>query len=651
MCGLAGIWHHGPGGAPLNVHVRGMARALTHRGPDDEGVWCDENTRVALAHRRLAIVDLSPAGHQPMSSPCGRFVLVFNGEIYNHRALRKELADAGYQPQWRGEADTEVLLAAITHWGLRQALERCVGMFALALWDKHERRLSLARDRMGEKPLYFAHTGDALIFGSELKALTAFPGWQPQIDQHGVIALLRYSYIPAPQTIYQNARKVCPGEIVSFASANAPAEHDRYWSADTMAYAGQKQPFVGNDAEAIEALDAQLREAVRLQMVADVPLGAFLSGGIDSSTVVALMQAQSSRPVKTFSIGFADEACNEADHARAVARHLGTDHTELYVDAQQALAVIPRLPQIYDEPFADCSQIPTFIVAQLARQHVTVSLSGDGGDELFDGYDRYTMVPELWGRLRCLPLGLRRLFARGLVSIPAENWNRLLHPLRSTLPRRLRVDNPGDKLHKLASVLDAASAMALYRGVVSLWQSPADVLLAPPVEASSDSLTLPDGIGGLTHQMMYQDLVRYLPDDILVKLDRAAMAVSLETRAPLLDHRLVEFAWRLPAHMKRRAGQGKWVLRQVLDRYVPRHLVDRPKAGFGVPLDVWLRGPLRDWAESLLDARGLHEQGIFNAELVRHTWHAHLNGGRNLQHQIWNVLMFQAWHQHHHARQ
>lgn len=645
MCGIAGFLDfqarsNSESGA---AQARRMAQEISHRGPDDSGVWGEGAAGVFLAHRRLSILDLSPTGHQPMVSASGRYVVAFNGEIYNHAELRQELAAAGAAPAWRGHSDTEVMLAAIERHGLRGALDRMVGMFAIGLWDRSERELTLVRDRLGEKPLYWGRFGDTVIFGSQLNALRAHSAFVGEIDRDALTLLLRYGYIPAPYSIYRGVRKPDPGTLVRFRSAGTEPVVTRYWSAQDVAIAGRDQPWKGSDAEAIAELERLISESVGLQLAADVPVGAFLSGGIDSSLVVALAQARSTRPIKTFSIGFNAAAYDEAQHAMAVARHLGTDHTELYVSSAEAMEVIPRLPRIFDEPFSDPSQIPTFLVAQLARKDVTVSLSGDGGDELFAGYTRYLMGAKIAHAASVLPQWFRRMLAAGLVSQSPDRWNRLAAPVLSLAPGRLRYANAGDKLHKLAGSLNAGPA-DVYRELMSHWNAPSSVVLGarePPT-----SLTRAQdraGFKNFIERGAWIDMVSYLPDDILAKLDRAAMAVSLESRIPLLDHRIVEFAWRLPVSMKVRDGQGKWLLRQVLYRHVPRSLLDRPKMGFGIPIDSWLRGPLRDWAEELLGESRLRQEGHFDPEPIRQKWSEHLSGRRNWHQSLWNVLMFQAW--------
>jgi asparagine synthase (glutamine-hydrolysing) len=639
MCGLAGFLNLNGGfhADTARAAVLAMAATLRHRGPDDEGAWLDEQAGIALSHRRLSILDLSPAGHQPMVSACGRYVVAFNGEIYNHRELRGDLRDSS----WRGHSDTETLLAAVAHWGVEGALERFVGMFVFALWDRQERALHLARDRFGEKPLYYGRMGNAFLFGSELKALRRHPAWRGEIDRNTLALYLRHNHIPAPYSIYRGISKLPPGALLSLGVETwGEAVPRPWWTARAQAESGMVHPFSGSEGEAIERLDGLLRAAIRGQMAADVPLGAFLSGGVDSSLVVALMQAQTERPVKTFTIGFSEAQYNEAHHARAVARHLGTDHTELLVTPDQARAVIPRLPEMYDEPFADSSQIPTFLMAQLARSHVAVSLSGDGGDELFGGYNRYLWADAIWRKVRWLPGLGRRALGALLTALPPRAWDGLFR----LLPPALRQQTPGDKLHKLAEILAADSPEQLYLNLVSQWKMPAAVVLGSrePLTALTDPaqrVALPDFIS----RMMLLDAVSYLPGDILVKLDRAAMAVSLETRVPMLDHRVAEFAWSLPLAMKIRDGQGKWPLRQLLYRYVPETLIERPKMGFGVPVGAWLRGPLINWAEDLLDESRLREEGFFDPAQVRRKWQVHLSGRRNEQHALWNVLMFQEW--------
>lgn len=650
MCGLAGFLISSDSVRHIDARkvLHRMADAIANRGPDSDGYWLDDSVGIALAHRRLAIVDLSPAGAQPMTSSSGRYVLAFNGEVYNHLLLRDALEREGrLVTAWRGHSDTETLLAGFEAWGIEATLQRAIGMFAFAVWDKHTRTLTLARDRLGEKPLYYGWQGQgvqaAFLFGSELSALRRHPAFASDINRDALAMYMRHNCIGGVHSIYSGVHKLAPGHMLSVSLAAPEPVVRAWWSGATVARQGVAQPFAGSPDEAVDALEALLRDAVGQQMMADVPLGAFLSGGIDSSTVVALMQAQSSRSVRTFSIGFHEVGYNEAEHAKAVARHLGTDHTELYVTAQQALDVIPKLPSLYSEPFADSSQIPTFLVSQLARQHVTVSLSGDAGDELFCGYNRYQMTAGLWSKLSRIPRPLRQMAAGSITAVPPDAWDKL----GSVLP----MSRVGDKLHKGAAVLGSRSVADLYHGMVSHWADPTSVVLGATEPASVLTGAAPN-LQGLNdvERMMALDMLSYLPDDILAKVDRAAMGVSLETRVPFLDHRVVEFAWSLPLHYKLRNGVTKWPLRQVLYRHVPRELIERPKMGFGVPIDQWLRGPLRDWAESLLSESRLRQEGFFDPAPIRRKWAEHLSGQRNWQYHLWDVLMFQAWLEENHSR-
>lgn len=642
MCGIVGFWCPA-GGADLLDTVESMAGTMAHRGPDDSGTWIDKSSGLALAHRRLSILDLTRTGHQPMSSPSDRWVIVFNGEIYNHHDLRKSLAGVA----WRGHSDTETILAAIDAWGIEATLKKLTGMFAFALWDRADKSLILARDRLGEKPLYYGWIGNTFLFGSELKALRAHPGWKDEIDREALAGYMRYGYVPLPHSIYQGVVKLLPGTWLTLpmgASAAVSPAPTYYWRASDVALAPVCNDM--SDATAIAELDAQLRRAIGGQMLADVPLGAFLSGGVDSSTIVALMQAQATRPVRTFTIGFDESGYDEACYAKTVAAHLGTEHTELYLSPQDAQDVIPRLPLIYDEPFGDSSQIPTHLIATMARQHVTVALSGDGGDELFGGYNRYFWGRSIWRQIQWAPRPLRTAISCTLKTLSPARWNQLAN----MLPGPFRLKAFGDKIHKLASVIDVADSAELHRRLVTQHRECDSIVQnarEPAIWAENEAARV--GYKELYKHMMFHDLVGYLTDDILVKVDRAAMAVSLETRIPLLDHGIVEFALRLPIQMKIRNGQGKWLLRQVLYQYVPREMIERPKQGFSVPLDSWLRGSLRDWAEALLDESRIKREGFLNAGLIGMKWHEHLSGQRNWQHWLWNVLMFQAWLEHQHA--
>ena len=636
MCGITGCLNpqQTQNNIDLEATIQAMMDAIQHRGPDDSGAWVNTESGVALGFRRLAILDLSPTGHQPMLSADDRYVIIFNGEIYNFAELRDELLARGRR--FRGTSDTEIILGAILEWGVEPTLKRLNGMFAFALWDRRERELHLVRDRLGVKPMYYGWAGKTLVFGSELKALRAHPHFNAEIDRDALAMYMRYCYIPAPYSIYKGISKLPPGTYLTI-RAGAAGEPRAYWSAREAVAQGLACPFEGSDEEAIAELEARLLKSVRLRMIADVPLGAFLSGGVDSSTIVALMQAQNNQPVQTFTIGFHEEGFNEAEHAKAIAEHLGTDHTELYVTPAEALAVIPRLPALYDEPFADSSQIPTFLVSQLARRKVTVSLSGDGGDELFGGYNRYFWTLRLWNTIGWIPRSVRGLTAESLTRLSPLTWERAM--------RWTGYPNAVDKVNKLADFLRTATPATTYLSLVSHWNEPDQIVVAAtePRAGAKDPANWINS-SNLADQMMALDLVTYLPDDILAKVDRASMGVSLEARVPYLDdHEVVEFAWRLPLRMKIRNGQGKWILRRVLDRYVPARLIDRPKMGFGVPIDSWLRGPLRDWAEDLLDAARLRREGFFQEAPIRQKWEEHLSGRRNWQYYLWDILMFQAW--------
>ena len=625
-----------------------MSDTIVHRGPDDAGYWIDAEAGVALSARRLCILDLSPAGHQPMASASGRYVIAYNGEIYNHRDLRQQIDAAGRLPAipFRGHSDTEVLLSAIERWGLRGTLERCIGMFAFALWDRQARVLHLVRDRLGEKPLYYGWLDSDFVFGSELKALRRHHRWRQTVDPDALALFLRYQYVPGPYSIYTGIKKLPPGSVLSlpWPAIGSQPEPVEYWSARAAVATGLAEPFSDSEAAAVDQLDGLLRSAVSWQMLADVPVGAFLSGGIDSSLVVSLMQALGDRPARTFTIAFDVAGYDEAGHARAVARHLGTDHTQMQVTSREALEVIPRMPSVYDEPFADASQIPTYLVASLARRAVTVSLSGDAGDELFGGYQSYFATAKAWRALGWLPRPVRQIMGRTLRAVPARVWDTAFGWLAPCLEPYGAVGSLGDKVHKLSEVIGAESLDTFYGSWLSHWRRPQAVMNMPAATGVHPVLQT-DGTlrGSVIPRLMYIDLLTYLPDDILVKLDRASMAVSLESRVPFLDHRVVEFAWRLPFAFKVRDGSGKRILRQLLSRYVPPALTDRRKHGFSVPMSAWLRGPLRDWAADLLHRDRLAGDGFLDPRVVSETWIEHQRGVRNWQHALWTILMFQAW--------
>ena len=648
MCGITGfLTSSAETEFEMKLVVARMADQLIHRGPDDSGVWVDRQAGVAFGHRRLSILDLSPDGHQPMHSESGRYVIVFNGEVYNFDELRSTLESKGHR--FRGHSDTEVMLAVMEQWGVDDALRLFNGMFAFAVWDRQERQLHLVRDRLGEKPLYYGWMGQTFLFGSELKALVAHPEFKDEIDRDALALYLRYNCIPAPYSIYRGIKKLPPATKLTLKVSNVHCMHwpSPYWSAEEAVRRGLEKPFEGSEQDAIISLDALLRDAVKMRMVADVPLGAFLSGGVDSSTIVALMQLQSPKPVKTFSIGFHDEAYNEAKYAAAVARHLGTDHTELYVSAKEAMEVIPHLPKFYDEPFSDSSQIPTYLVSALARGSVTVSLSGDGGDELFGGYKRYFLWGRVWNAVRWLPDFIRESAAWSMRRLGPQRWNQVLG---FALPRFLLardIASPGEKVEKLAQILTAKDSFSRYQVIVSDWESSNSAVRG----GVAPSLMLHQRCRGPEFRdfcvhMMFLDAVTYLPDDILVKLDRAAMAVSLEGRVPYLDHCVVEFAARVPLFMKLRNGGGKWILRRVLDQYVPQELINRPKKGFSLPIAEWLRGSLHEWAEELLAESRLGRDGYFHPKIVRRIWEDHASGRRDLRHHVWALVMFQAWLDH-----
>jgi asparagine synthase (glutamine-hydrolysing) len=632
MCGIAGFLHVGSfERGKAGACALAMANALIHRGPDDGGVWVDPEAGVALSHRRLAILELSPAGHQPMISSCGRYALVFNGEIYNHLEIRSALGAVA----WRGHSDTETLLEGIAFWGVEATLRRCSGMFAFAIWDRQRRTLTLARDRMGEKPLYLGWHKDNLLFASELKALEAHPEFSGEVDRSALTALLKYNCIPAPLSIYKGIAKLPPGTVVTVSADDRSITPLPYWSMHEVVGEARVNGFLGEVDRAIVELESVLVAAISRQMVADVPVGAFLSGGIDSSLVVALMRLATKSPVKTFSIGFEEAGFDESAYARAVASHLRTEHTELYVTARSAQELIPELPGVYDEPFADSSQIPTILVSRLARSEVKVALSGDGGDELFGGYNRYVRGPGVLRTMSRLPLSLRRMAGAGFRAIPAG----LLNLIGNASGRA----EFADKCRKLSDCAAASDILDMYRILRTQWRDSDNVVLdATPWQ--DPRITGASAIEGSSERLlMYLDAISYLPDDILAKVDRAAMSCGLETRVPFLDPTVVGFSWTLPTSFLITNGVSKWILRQVLYRHVPPHLVNRPKSGFAVPVGSWLRGPLREWAHDLLEESRLRDEGFFNAPVVRQRWKEHLSGQRDWQHHLWSVLMFQAW--------
>lgn len=632
MCGFSGFFDQSKSlSYDLAFVANCMAAQLQHRGPDHQAVWCDENFGVGLGHRRLSVLDLSVTGHQPKHSASGRYVIIFNGEIYNHQLIRKELSDY----VWHGNSDTETLIAAIEVWGLERSLKKLVGMFAFAVWDKKEHSIILARDRFGEKPLYYGFSNDVLLFGSELKALKAHPAFSDEIDRVALSLYFKFGYIPTPFSIYKNIAKLPAGTWIKFGLGQDFSNPVQYWSVSDVAKEGQNNLFLGDEREAISELEFLLKQSVTGQMLSDVNLGAFLSGGVDSSMIAALMQRQSSKAIKTFTIGFSEKKYNEAEYACAISKYLGSEHTELYVNPEQLRSVIPKLPFIYDEPFADSSQIPTYLVAKLAKKYVTVSLSGDGGDELFGGYNRYISGASLWKKISYIPTPCRKLVSEIMMSISPQQWDSIFSLF---LPSKRHFGNYGDKIYKLAKSLTALNSEQFYDSLVSNFMS-------SPVLSEHDFFHPVSKLDSLdfSHWMMMCDAKTYLTDDILCKVDRAAMSVGLETRAPYLDHRVFEFAWRLPLTMKIQKGQGKYILRQLLAKYLPRELIERPKLGFGVPLDLWLRGPLREWAESLLDDSCLRREGFLNVSQIRKMWLEHLSGRCNWQHQLWAVLMFQSW--------
>lgn len=627
MCGIAGFWRTSSDSSSFNLQeiVVQMSQTLYHRGPDSGGVWVDESAGIALGHRRLAIVDLSEDGHQPMISERSRYIMVFNGEIYNFLSLRKELIALGHK--FRGYSDTEIMLASFEEWGVEKAVKKFNGMFAFALWDAKERLLHIGRDRVGEKPLYYGYLGNTLVFASELKAIQAYPDSNLQIDRDALALFLRYNYILSPHSIYKGIYKLPPGTLLSWNGMGSIPTPQPYWRAQEMAINGLNNPLTGSDADIIEQLNVLIKDAVKDRMLADVPLGAFLSGGIDSSTVVAIMQYQSPQPIKTFTIGFEEEEYNEAPYAKAIAQHLGTNHTEMYVTAKQAMDVIPKIPHLYDEPFADASQIPTFLVSQLAKSQVTAVLSGDGGDELFGGYDRYSWGANAW---------------RILNQIPPQ--------VKDLLAQKQYKSFPSGYLGKIREFCSLRAPAELHDRLITHWKQSSELVIGSSlVDTIFSDRCLSNSLPNTVQLMTYLDVMTYLPDDILVKVDRASMGASLEARSPLLDPSLIEFAWRLPPDSKITKRQTKWWLRQVLSKYLPTELFDRPKKGFGIPIGEWLRSPLKDWGEYLLDENRMRQQGFLNPEPIRQKWLEHLSGKKNWEFYLWDVLIFQAWLENQHG--
>lgn len=654
MCGLTGFWDKSLAYSQENLEffTQAMADKIDHRGPDSSGIWCDAKSGIGLGHRRLSIVDLSPAGHQPMVSRSNRMMLAYNGEIYNTNELRNELIAAGISAdEFSGYSDTEVILRACEIWGVEETCRKMIGMFAFALWDAKEQCLYLTRDRLGKKPMYWGFHGigrQILFFGSQIKSFTPHPTWKPEIETDVLHSYFRFNYVPAPVSIFKGIHKLTPGTVLKIDRQNNIQE-TRFWDFQEVIAIGakyrnhdqnNKHPL--NDEEAIDALEELLKDAVKRRMMADVPLGAFLSGGVDSSTIVALMQAQSDRPVKTFSIGYQEQDYNEAVHAKKVAKHLGTEHHEQYLEPKQIFDIIPSIPHWFDEPFADSSQIPTYLVSKMAREHVTVALSGDGGDELFAGYTRYLQGQRTWAWMNAIPLWSKYLAATLIRSVKPRTWD----VISKAIPKKIRPSLFSDKLYKMSDVLLIKHPEEFYKRLVSQWHHPNELVLQ-----GKETLYFPwqglkkdsNHLNNIVEYMQAMDTLSYLPDDILTKVDRASMALGLEARVPLLDHRVVEFAWRLPCNQKIRNNQGKWLLRQVLYRYVPKELIERPKMGFGIPIDRWLRTDLRAWAEELLYDNSLKSEGLLNTQLIHQRWTEHLSGTRNWQYPLWGVLMFLAW--------
>jgi asparagine synthase (glutamine-hydrolysing) len=640
MCGFVGVLSS----ALLNEStLLKMTSTLTHRGPDESNIWQDHVSGISFGHQRLSILELSSAGSQPMFSANGRFALVYNGEIYNHLACRKVLAESGFAVSWRGSSDTETLVEMISALGLEKTLKLTTGMFSLALWDKVQKKLFLARDRFGEKPLYYGWQGGSFLFGSEIKALKIHPHFLNEIDSNALGLFLQYNYVPTPLSIYRGISKLTPGSILSVSLDHTTVCISTYWSAIDTMLIGKKNPFRGTVTEAIDETENILKRAVQSQLLADVPLGAFLSGGIDSSLIVSLMSAVSNTPVNTFTIGFDENGFNEAEYAKKIASHLGTNHTELYINPKDCFDVIPLLGSMYDEPFADSSQIPTYLVSKLAAGSVKVALSGDGGDELFWGYNRYFFAEKLWNSLRFIPKPFRSGLYSSTNKLNTQQWDVLSSTLHYVLPKKYHFSNLTDKLKKASSLLAVESFDDVYFRLVKQWENPGEILnfdFNPQNNKLIGSNLFQDNMD----KMMLNDLLTYLPDDILCKVDRAGMAVSLESRIPFLDHNVFEFSSSLPLPFKINKGTSKWILREILKKYIPENLINRPKMGFGIPLEAWLRGPLKEWADDLLNEKAIKESGILTPKVVSQKWEEHISGKRNWHYQLWAILMFQAWY-------
>lgn len=643
MCGLVGFFE--PNNRDYDKTIRSMAKAISHRGPDADAYWIEQDKGLVFGHRRLSIIDLSECGIQPMHSSSGRYTIIYNGEVYNYKPIKDELEQLG--AKFRGHSDTEVMLESFEQWGVTKSLSKFNGMFAFALWDSKEEILHLSRDRLGIKPMYYGWQKKAFLFGSELKAFRKHPEFQGEIDTSSLALFFRHNYIPAPYSIYNGIYKLPAGTLLSIPYKSLhyrdTDQHQpkAFWSLKSTFM--DAQPLKLTNEQLLVELKSLLSDSVRLRMIADVPVGAFLSGGIDSSTVVALMQEHTSR-AKTFSIGFLEEGFNEANYAKQVASILGTDHTELYVTPEEAQSVIPRLPEVYDEPFSDSSQIPTYLVSELTRKHVTVSLSGDGGDELFAGYSRYYAAEKIWNSVKFLPSPIRKIVGTLITTLPPSAWDRVFNVGKSFTPSFLSFHYPGEKTHRMAQLIQQTNFPEFYRKLISHWE-PESILtkkISEPKTVYNSNLEL---LSSLSHQklMSYTDAAQYLPDDLLTKVDRASMAHSLEARVPLLDHRVVEFSATVSQSFKYRENKSKWPLRKILYEYLPRELVDRPKMGFSVPVDQWLRGPLKEWASDLLSENEIKKHNLINFDLVDRKWQEHLSAKRNWMYYLWDVLMFQAW--------